>query len=50
MIANGVRVSYAGTFEFSYVRAVLNAQDGSMTGTLVNRDGVFALCGACTPV
>jgi hypothetical protein len=50
MTANGVRISHAGTFDFSCVRAVLNTQDGSMTGMLANRDGVFALFGACTPL
>ncbi len=29
---------------------VLDTQDGAMTGTLVSRDGVFALFGACTPL
>ena len=43
ILLRGSEASYGCTF-------VLKTQDGSMTGTLVNRDGVFALFGACTPL
>ncbi len=43
ILLQGTELGFAWTF-------ALSTEDGTMTGSIVNREGVYALFGACTPL